>query len=125
MEAENKKTILVVDDDPVILETLQEFLKSLGYVVLSAGDGEKAVELLETAKVDILLTDLILPSMHGISLLKIAKGLSPDRPVVVMTGYGERLAQEAVSAGADSFLLKPTLSGRPAMCKGGREGTRY
>jgi len=107
MEAEDKKAVLIVDDDVLILESLQEFLESLGYVVLSAGDGEGAVELLETENVDIVLTDLILPSMHGISLLKIAKGLSPDRPVVVMTGYGERLAQEAVSAGADSFLLKP------------------
>ena len=107
MEAENKKTVLIVDDNAGILKSLQEFLMTLGHVVLSAEDGERAVELLETARVDLLLTDLDLPKMHGISVLKIAKGLSPDRPVVVMTGCGERLAQEAVSAGADSLLLKP------------------
>lgn len=107
MTTQNAKTILIVDDDALILESLQEFLETLGYKVLSAGDGEMAVELLETESIDIVLTDLILPSMHGISLLRIAKGLSPERPVVVMTGYGRRLAEEAVNAGADSFLLKP------------------
>ena len=107
MTTQNAKTVLIVDDDALILESLQEFLETLGYKVLSAGDGEMAVELLETESVDIVLTDLILPSMHGISLLRIAKGLSPERPVVVMTGYGRRLAEEAVNAGANSFLLKP------------------
>ena len=105
--ARKEGRILIVDDDALILESLQEFLETLGYRTLSAKDGEVAVEILETDKVDIVLTDLILPSMHGISLLKIAKGLMPDRPVVVMTGYGRRLAQEAVDAGADSSLLKP------------------
>lgn len=107
MEAGDKKTVLVVDDNEMVLDALREHLGILGYTVISASDGEKAVDILETEKVDLVLTDLILPNMHGISLLKIAKGLSPDRPVVVMTGYGERLAREAMNTGADSYLLKP------------------
>jgi len=107
MTPESGKTVLIVDSDALVAESVQEFLKTLGYRVLSASDGDSAVKLLESDKVHLVLTDVILPSMHGISLLKIAKGLSPDRPVVVMSGYGRRLADEAVSAGADSYLLKP------------------
>lgn len=108
-----QKNILVVDDDPDIVLMLTDRLESLGYATLSAGDGQRALELLESEEPGLVLLDLEMPRMTGLEVLKILARqeqapLSNPPPVIVMTAHGtiER-AVEAMKRGAFDFLTKP------------------
>jgi two-component system, cell cycle sensor histidine kinase and response regulator CckA len=82
------ETILLVDDEDIVLNMAQTILEAHGYKVLTAGSGQTALRLLSGTgfKADLLLTDLIMPGMSGLELAGAAKGLAPDMPVLVMTG---------------------------------------
>ncbi|MBU2490291.1 MAG: diguanylate cyclase, partial [Proteobacteria bacterium] len=100
-------SILAVDDDPVILESLTEFLGRSGYLVASAGSGEEALEWMENRPVDLVLTDIVLPGMDGLALGERARsGFGAD--VMVMTGYAnEYNYEQVVDRGASDFIEKP------------------
>ena len=104
------KTILVVDDSPVIRRMLNLTLKKAGYAVLLAADGDIAEQFLLEVPVDLLLIDLNMPRMDGLTLLRrIREEAAWQRlPVVMLTSSGEEHdRQAAAEAGADSFLNKP------------------
>lgn len=99
---------VVVDDDPLSREFLVEALRTEGFVVREASTGEDGVRSLQAREPDLVLTDLRLPGLDGIGVLRAAKERNPDLPVVVLTAFGtvER-AVEAMRFGAEDFLLKP------------------
>ncbi|WP_051309403.1 response regulator [Desulfogranum japonicum] len=100
--------ILIVDDEPVIRATLVRELQVAGYDVSSCGAGQEAIELLQTDNFDVLITDLLLPDMDGISLLKISKAQNISILVIILTGYGDMAsAIDALRLGADDYLTKP------------------
>ena len=104
----NRKCILVVDDDQDILLFLGERLHTLGYDVLTAGNGKEGLELLHSQSVDGVLLDLHMPVMGGMTMLEKLGNLSPSPPVIVMSAIGNRSELlEAVLKGALDYLIKP------------------
>jgi len=104
----SESLILVVDDTPGIREALERILSKEGYRVLTAADGEEAVKLLQKHDVALVLTDLKMPGIDGAELLKIAKTISPDLEVVLITGHGTiDVAVEVMKDGAFDFIQKP------------------
>ena len=100
--------ILVVDDEINIREALVTLLEKKGYQVRGAGTGEDALEQLETATADLVLTDLKMPGMGGMEFLRRLKQKWPDTEVLVMTAYGSiDTAVEAMRCGAYDYLTKP------------------
>ncbi len=105
---ENKNTILVVDDDPYVLESVTALLVQCGYAVVSCGNAEQAMVKLQETGVDTVLTDIKMPVITGIELLEIIHNLNPDIPVILMTAYAElEIAVEALKKGAFDFIIKP------------------
>ncbi|WP_447974292.1 sigma-54-dependent transcriptional regulator [Nitrospira sp. Kam-Ns4a] len=109
-----KGTVLVADDDPDIVTVLRDHLESLGYATLGAGDGPRALELIEQHQPNLLLLDLEMPEIPGLEILKrLAQGRQAgldgyDLPVIVMTAYGTiSRAVEAMKQGAYDFVTKP------------------
>jgi two-component system response regulator HydG len=100
--------ILVADDDPGLRESLERTLSREGYGVVAASDGRAALERLQSGSIDLVLTDLKMPGLSGLELLRAAKAMSPDIDVILLTAFGT--VEEAVTAmkeGAYDFLTKP------------------
>ena len=119
-----QKKILVVDDDPDIVLMLTDRLEALGYATLAAGDGQRALELLESEEPGLVLLDLQMPRMTGLEVLEQLANqeqaasqprgatehaiLANRPPIIVMTAHGTiQLAVEAMKYGAADFLTKP------------------
>src|SRR2546430_871031 len=101
-------TILIVDDEPGILDSLQKVFERESLRVLTAPGGAEALELLRREPVSILLTDLVMPGMSGLDLLKASRSLSPETETILMTAYGTvENAVEAMRQGAYDFVIKP------------------
>ncbi len=82
-------TILLVDDDELLLKSVGDMLEASGYAVLRTTDGSRALGLLKAAAVDLVIADKQMPGMDGLALARQIKERSPDLPVVIMTGYGD------------------------------------
>jgi len=101
-------SLLVVDDDPAIGETLRMVLGDAGYGIDVCEDGQQGVETALAGEYDVVLTDFRMPGMGGLELLATLTGEDPGRPVVFMTAHGNtELAIEATKKGAFDYLLKP------------------
>jgi YesN/AraC family two-component response regulator len=106
-----KYNILLVDDDPFILEGIGADLESQGFNITEAASGGKALELLEKNNYDVVITDLVMENIDGIQVLKHTKKLHPETMVIILTGYGNmKSAIEALRLEADDYLLKPCES---------------
>jgi DNA-binding NtrC family response regulator len=99
--------ILVVDDEESMCQYLSILLEKEGYEVATAGSGAEALRLAEERPFDVAMTDIQMPRMDGIQLLKGLKGIDPQTPVIMLTAYAsERSAIDAVNMGAFSYLQK-------------------
>lgn len=102
------QAVLVVDDEVNIRNALVTMLEKKGYRVCGAGTGEEALQYLEEARMDLVITDLRMPGIGGIEFLRRLKGKWPDTEVVVMTAFGSiDTAVEAMRLGAYDYLTKP------------------
>lgn len=101
--------ILVVDDDEGVREALSEFLRSLGYVVVSVESGEKALTEFGKGGFDVVMTDLVMPNMDGMELLRRIREMKNEDVIVFMlTGHPSiDTAVEAINRGADDYITKP------------------
>jgi diguanylate cyclase (GGDEF)-like protein len=107
---ENSKApdILVVDDDPMVLDIVVESIRAAGYEADSCQDGEEALRMTAATEYDVILTDMKLPGLDGLSLIKRLKSGNSDTDVIVITGYGSiENAVECMRAGALDYLIKP------------------
>jgi two-component system response regulator HydG len=103
-----KERILVVDDSPPTLELLQRNLKSEGYQVFAASSVSEATRLLETTAVDLVVTDLKMPKVSGIDLVRHVRENYRDTEVMTITGYPSiEGAVKAIKTGAEEYLTKP------------------
>jgi two-component system response regulator PilR (NtrC family) len=101
-------TILIVEDEVVLRESLAGLLEQEGYTVLQAGDGKQAHDLILTESVDLVLSDVRMPEMDGLTLLGHLRRIAPETPVIMITAYGTvDTAVEAMRSGAWDYLLKP------------------
>src|SRR5215210_3669837 len=101
-------TVLIVDDERTLARTVKAFLTESGYEAEVAPDAEKALELLEALRPDVVFTDVRLPGMSGIDLLQRIREFDPAIPVIIMTAYGSiEGAVAAVKMGAFDYLKKP------------------
>jgi len=101
-------SILIVDDEPNVLNIIKEAVSTAGFEVTACQSGEEALPLLETHPPDLLLTDLRMPGISGMELLGRAREHSPDTQVIILTGYGDmKSAVEAIRLGAFDYLSKP------------------
>ena len=104
----NSIKILVIDDEPLMTVTIQDALISEGYQVVTAQTGRKGLDLFGQNQTDILITDLKLPDMDGIEILKEVKARNPETHVIVITAYGSiDSAVTAMKEGASDYLTKP------------------
>jgi len=100
--------LLLVDDDPIILNLLAEFVSSLGYQYRTAGDGLEAMSLLEQSSSTIVITDLMMPKMDGMELIRKIKKLWPETDVMAITGYSRDFHYtDVIKSGACDFIQKP------------------
>jgi PAS domain S-box-containing protein len=104
------ETILAVDDENIIIRTITESLGSLGYHVISASDGCEAVKLFveNKSKIDLILLDLMMPSMNGYEAFKEIKAMDPCSKIILCTGYvADDSVQEMLNNGVKGLLKKP------------------
>ena len=103
----NASRVLIVDDEPDMLENCTRILSRLGYACLTAENGRAALAILEHEHPDLILTDLKMPEMDGMALLQHAHATDPDLPVIVITGFASiESAVTAVREGAFDYLPK-------------------
>ena len=103
------EVILVVDDEPVVRELVKRKLEGDGFTVTTAATAAEAVEALSSGGgIGVILSDIRMPGMSGIDLLKKAKEIDPSIEVIIMTGFATtESAIEAVQLGAFDYLKKP------------------
>jgi len=101
--------VLIVDDDAGMRETLSDILEDRGFYVVTAGNGEQALDRVKHEEYDLFLIDIMMPGMNGVETLHQIKQVSPDAITVVMTGHSrlEDLVSEALWTGVDGVLYKP------------------
>jgi excisionase family DNA binding protein len=105
---DGRSRVLVVDDESSIRELLQKTLALAEYEVDVAPDGRAALERLRLGNYDLLIADLKMPGMDGLTLIREAKRLKTDLPVIIITGFStESSAIEAVNLGVAGYLTKP------------------
>ncbi len=101
-------TVLVVDDENLVLDYLSLAMQRLGYKATQAGTAEQAIELLDKHPFDMVLSDLKLPGLSGMDVLDHVKKVSPETPFILLTAYGSiENAVEAMQRGAYHYLTKP------------------
>jgi len=104
----NEINILVVDDEEIMRNLLDKMLSLEGYNILTAVDGQDALEIIAEEKVDLVVSDMKMPRMDGFELLKNLRNNYPDMGVVIMTGFGDTYTvKDALLLGADEYLSKP------------------
>lgn len=102
------RTVLVIDDEAPTLSMFSMLLEFMGYVVLTADNGPKGLELFKTHRPSIVFTDIKMPDMDGLTVLARIKGTTPNAEVVIITGHGDvELALNALNLGATDFIDKP------------------
>jgi DNA-binding NtrC family response regulator len=107
-EAPRRPVILVVDDERLIRWSLHEKLTAAGYAVLEAETGPEALDVVSRETVSLVLLDLSLPGLHGLSVLERVKKDRPSCPVILMTAYDSPgSAERAAELGAARFMTKP------------------
>ena len=100
--------VLIVDDEPNIRRVLAAMLKREGYETTAAADGEQALAVLHRTPVDVVVTDLVMPRIGGLELLREVRARHPDVPVIMITAHGTvDTAVEAMKAGAFDYIAKP------------------
>jgi C4-dicarboxylate-specific signal transduction histidine kinase len=105
----SKGKILVVDDEPMVLKLLILQVERLGYAVVGAAKGPDALALLAKSPFDLLITDIMMPEMNGLTLMQQAVAIQPDLECIVVSGQADlAIAVEAMKLGAINYIQKPT-----------------
>ncbi len=100
--------VMVVDDDPLVLDLLAEYLREDGYSVLTANSGEEAISKMRTAQLDVALVDLKMPGMDGLETIEQMTGIDPEAVTILMTGFPTLDSSvRAIKLGASNYILKP------------------
>ncbi len=108
LHSSGRARVLIVDDQEVLRSLLSRFMTREGFEPVEAENGKKAIELYRATNPAVVLSDIMMPEMDGISLLRAIRALDPGAAVILMTGYGnEEVLLEALRGGAVNFFKKP------------------
>jgi putative two-component system response regulator len=108
MDTLGKHKLLVVDDDPYILESISSLLQEFGYAVYTSQNADDAMKMVREINFDLVLTDIKMPQVTGIELLQRIRAHNPQIPVILMTAFAELdVAVDAIKKGAFDFITKP------------------
>jgi two-component system response regulator GlrR len=108
LEQRSRHTILIVDDDPDILKLMEMRLRGAGYETIAVSNGEAALAHIALNSPDLVITDLRMPGMDGLTLFNAIKASKPYIPVIIVTAHGsEAEALNAIQRGVFDFLSKP------------------
>lgn len=101
--------ILVAEDEPMLLKTIELKLKKEGYEVIATSDGRQAAEQIEAANPDMVITDIMMPYVSGLELINlIRQKLDRKTPVIILSAMEqEKVVMEAFELGADDYITKP------------------
>jgi two-component system, NtrC family, response regulator PilR len=104
----SERTVLVVDDSQDLTEVVAEYLGIYGYTVYTASNGNEALECLKNREIRIVVSDIHMPGMDGLTLMGEIKARYPGLPVILITGFSVSEARKiALGKGADAFVAKP------------------
>ena len=106
-ETHDKKTILVIEDDPDVLSMIIKHLVYLNYEVITATDGMEGLKKLDSGGYDLVITDIVIPYVSGVGVVSALKEKRPDIPVIAITGFGKEPEAAAMEKKADLVLAKP------------------
>ncbi|WDP91815.1 MAG: response regulator [Desulfobacter sp.] len=100
--------ILIIDDDPIVVHSCCRILEAEGIKVMTAADVASGIQMLRQGRFDLVITDIKMPGRDGFDLIRTVKAVTPELPVLMMTGYltGETVARGR-QAGADQCIAKP------------------
>jgi len=105
---EKKTKILIVDDDPLILESLKDTLEIEGFEPFLSSKVYEGIEIIKKEKIDLVITDIKMPEVSGIEFLRMIREISLDIPVIIITGFASLdTAIEAIREGAYDYIIKP------------------
>jgi CheY-like chemotaxis protein len=104
---ENKKSILVIEDDAEVRSMLEDYLTYLGYEVFTAEDGLEGLKKIKSGRYDLVITDIAMPYVSGIGIISILKEEHPEIPVMAVTGYGYHAEELANEKNANAIVSKP------------------
>jgi diguanylate cyclase (GGDEF)-like protein len=105
---DEKNSILIIDDDAAILKFMKIVLEMEGYECETAISSQAALERIQNTPFDIMITDIVMPGMNGLELTGKAKGIRPNMPVIITTGFVDNFSYDkAIEAGASDFIKKP------------------
>src|ERR687897_3340355 len=100
--------ILLIDDDPGVRDSMERTLRAAGYAVQSAANGEEGFELARNGAFDVILSDMRMPGISGLDILRKLRDIKVDAAFIIMTGFGTvDTAVEAMKLGAVDFVQKP------------------
>ena len=106
-QSKNEASVLIVDDEVGVRDSMQEFIEMAGFKPAIASSAEEAIELIRSNSIQVVITDIMLPGMGGLELTRLIKK-EYDADVIVMTGYsGDYSYEEAINMGASDFVIKP------------------
>ena len=101
-------TVLIVEDETMVRTVAERALVRHGYSVLVAENGEEALEILEReGKVDLMISDVVMPTMDGPTTVRAARKLHPELPILFISGYAEEQLRKSIDIPNVSFLAKP------------------
>jgi len=107
-EVDEKRSLLIVDDDASVLEFIKQGLLTQGYLCQTATTAESALEHINETPFDLMLTDIVMPGMDGFQLTELSRKARPDMLIIIMTGFTEDYSfEKAIEAGASDFIKKP------------------
>ena len=104
---EKRSKILIVDDEPGIVDVLKEFLSGKGYDVVGASNGKEALEILKKWDADLILLDIIMPELKGTEVARIVKDRYPNTKVIVLTGYPDKTENLYKDNLLEALFVKP------------------
>lgn len=100
--------ILVAEDEPLMLMTIEAKLKKDGFEVKCVSDGQEAINALDSFQPDLIITDILMPYTSGLEVISVARSKYLKLPIIVLSGIGEEeTVMEAFNLGADDFITKP------------------
>lgn len=102
------KSILIIEDDQILLETMDAILSLRGYLVSLARNGKEALEKISTNRYDLVLTDLMLPYSNGLEIIsKLNQGDKKTPVIIISSSHSEESIQDGFNIGADDYIRKP------------------